>query len=159
MNALIELSSMTRPVLHGPRSGLSVCEANSEWVQFLPSFFFVHNLWIPVSSAITLFLGIGSTLIRLFLRRRRIWWDDAAALLSALCLIVQTAACFIHTIPQGIVCTCFDIMLDYPEIHLPKLVHASQHLKIVEYYLLPTSFYAVIWWDTLSLCTTFPSWY
>lgn len=38
---------------------------------------------------------------------------------------------------------------------LNYLVHASQHLKIIEYYLLPTSFYAVIWWDTLSLRTFF----
>ncbi|KAH9972395.1 hypothetical protein BJV74DRAFT_210877 [Russula compacta] len=85
---------------------------------------------IKVTESVCGFVAICMTLLRLWLRRTRYWWDDAWAFLSLLCLFVQFAAVFMH--------------VDNP-------LELSRLNRIAAYYLMATTFYAVIWTARLSI--------
>jgi len=74
-------------------------------------------------------LPLGSTLVRLFLRRRRLWWDDTYALFSTLALILSS------------VCFAVDV----------QQVNVSQSMGTFIYYSGAATFYATIWLARLSI--------
>lgn len=85
---------------------------------------------IKVTESVCGFVAICMTLARLRLRWSRYWWDDAWAFFSLLCLLVQIAGVFMH--------------VDKPS-------ELSRLNRIAAYYLIATTFYAVIWSARLSI--------
>lgn len=74
--------------------------------------------------------AILSTIYRLILRRNRLWWDDGWAVFSLLALIIQIASVWMH---------------------VSNPADLSPVNRVAAYYLLATSFYAVIWSARLSI--------
>ncbi|KAF8468523.1 hypothetical protein DFH94DRAFT_697739 [Russula ochroleuca] len=85
---------------------------------------------IKVTESVCGFVAICTTSFRLWLRRSRPWYDDACAFLSLLCLFVQIAGVFMH--------------VEHPS-------ELSRLNRIASYYLISTTFYAVIWTARLSI--------
>ncbi|KAF5363412.1 hypothetical protein D9756_001078 [Leucocoprinus leucothites] len=71
-------------------------------------------------------VAVLSTLIRLYIRRKRLWIDDAAALFSLLTLVVQIVAVF--ETPQ-----------------------AGTNIGVIRYYLIAVTFFCVLWSSRLSI--------
>jgi hypothetical protein len=53
-----------------------------------------------VASVVGGAVGLVTTILRLFFRRRRLWWDDAFALVSMLFLILHVGALFIFVLNE-----------------------------------------------------------
>ncbi|KAJ7147600.1 hypothetical protein C8R43DRAFT_889556, partial [Mycena crocata] len=75
-------------------------------------------------------VALGTTVYRLYMRRGRIWADDAWALFALMALIVQIVAVFLH---------------------VPVPNNLSRTARVAAYYLMATTFYAVIWASRLSI--------
>ncbi|KAI0734234.1 hypothetical protein C8Q72DRAFT_873264 [Fomitopsis betulina] len=87
-------------------------------------------LKLKLTSAICSFFAIATTCYRLYLRGDRFWWDDACAFLSMIFLFLQIASVFMH--------------LDDP--------HVLTHLdRVAAYYIMATTFYAIIWTARLAI--------
>ncbi|KAI0313400.1 hypothetical protein OF83DRAFT_537700 [Amylostereum chailletii] len=85
---------------------------------------------LKITESVCGFVAIGATGSRLWIRRERFWWDDAWAAFSMLNLFVQIAGVFMH--------------VDDPH-DLSKLN------RVAAYYLIATTFYAIIWSARLSI--------
>ncbi|KZV95653.1 hypothetical protein EXIGLDRAFT_671924 [Exidia glandulosa HHB12029] len=85
---------------------------------------------IKITSLVCSTVAIGMTFFRLYVRRGRYWYDDAWALFSLLALFVQIASVFMH---------------------VPNPAELSKVNRVAAYYILATSFYAVIWSARLSI--------
>ncbi|TFK34020.1 hypothetical protein BDQ12DRAFT_690247 [Crucibulum laeve] len=85
---------------------------------------------IKITSAVCSFVAIASTVYRLIVRRGRLWADDAWACFSMFALFVQIAAVFMH---------------------VPNPAELSRTNRVAAYYLMATSFYAIIWSARLSI--------
>ncbi|KAI0031126.1 hypothetical protein K488DRAFT_29793, partial [Vararia minispora EC-137] len=83
-----------------------------------------------VTETVCAFVAICMTFTRLWQRRGRYWWDDACVFFSVLCLFVQIASAWMH--------------VDDPST-------ISRTGLIAAYYLMATSFYAIIWSARLSI--------
>ncbi|PFH50956.1 hypothetical protein AMATHDRAFT_143737 [Amanita thiersii Skay4041] len=83
------------------------------------------NLINIVTSAVCSSVAIASTLIRLYIRRNRLWADDAWACFSMMSLIVQVVAVFLHS--------------------------STGTVGVTRYYLMAVTFYTIIWSARLSL--------
>ncbi|KAF7365536.1 hypothetical protein MVEN_00426800 [Mycena venus] len=90
-----------------------------------------HQLYL-VTSATCGFFALATTTYRLYIRytRGRIWADDLWALFALVALIIQIIAVFLH---------------------LPVPNNLSRTSRIAAYYLLATTFYAIIWGSRLSI--------
>ncbi|KZV81495.1 hypothetical protein EXIGLDRAFT_755554 [Exidia glandulosa HHB12029] len=85
---------------------------------------------IKITSSVCSTVAIGMTVFRLYVRRGRYWYDDAWALFSLLALFVQIASVFMH---------------------VPNPAQLTKVNRVAAYYILATSFYAVIWSARLSI--------
>ncbi|KZV95650.1 hypothetical protein EXIGLDRAFT_765977 [Exidia glandulosa HHB12029] len=85
---------------------------------------------IKITSSVCSTVAIGMTVFRLYVRRGRYWYDDAWALFSLLALFVQIASVFMH---------------------VPNPAQLTKLNRVAAYYILATSFYAVIWSARLSI--------
>ncbi|EJD36626.1 hypothetical protein AURDEDRAFT_117041 [Auricularia subglabra TFB-10046 SS5] len=85
---------------------------------------------IKITSSTCSFVAIAMTLFRLWVRRGRFWYDDGWAFFSLLALFVQIASVFMH---------------------VPNPDELSKVNRVASYYILATSFYAVIWSARLSI--------
>ncbi|KAJ7708962.1 hypothetical protein B0H17DRAFT_1000054 [Mycena rosella] len=74
--------------------------------------------------------ALGTTMYRLYKRRGRFWADDAWALFAFLALIIQVVSVFLH---------------------LPIPNSLSKTARVAAYYLMATTFYAIIWASRLSI--------
>nr|GAT51399.1 predicted protein [Mycena chlorophos] len=85
---------------------------------------------LKLTSAICSFFAFGTAGYRLYIRRDRLWADDLCVLFATLSLVVQVVAVFLHVpIPNNL----------------------SQTARVAAYYLMATTFYAVIWGSRLSI--------
>ncbi|KAF8634647.1 hypothetical protein AX15_000790 [Amanita polypyramis BW_CC] len=85
-----------------------------------------HNIKsVEVTSVVCSSIAIGLTLIRLVLRRKRLWADDAWALFSMLSLVIQVVGVFLPPDRPGV--------------------------GVFRYYLMAATFYTTIWSARLSL--------
>ncbi|TFK34018.1 hypothetical protein BDQ12DRAFT_657234 [Crucibulum laeve] len=80
---------------------------------------------IRIASAVCYSVAIASTLLRLYLRRRKLWADDGWAFFSMITLIIGMVAVQLATHPK--------------------------HVGVARYYLMSTTFYCVIWSARLSI--------
>jgi len=85
---------------------------------------------LKITEVVCSVVATGTTLARLFVRRRDLWWDDGWAFLSMIFLFVQIAGIFMHTPDPA---------------DLPRLD------RIAAYYIIAFTFYAVIWSARLSI--------
>ncbi|VDB92045.1 unnamed protein product [Peniophora sp. CBMAI 1063] len=88
------------------------------------------NIDIRVTESVCAFVAICMTIVRLYIRRTRLWWDDAWTIFSFVFVLLQIAAAFLH-------------VDNYSD--LPKSGH------VAAYYLLATTFYCIIWSARLSI--------
>ncbi|KAF7317681.1 hypothetical protein MKEN_00855800 [Mycena kentingensis (nom. inval.)] len=85
---------------------------------------------LKITCATCSFFALGATGYRLYVRRDRLWADDLCALFAALVLIIQIVAVFLHVpIPNNL----------------------SRTARVAAYYLMATTFYAIIWASRLSI--------
>ncbi|EIN03562.1 hypothetical protein PUNSTDRAFT_146998 [Punctularia strigosozonata HHB-11173 SS5] len=85
---------------------------------------------LKISSGVCASIAIISTVLRLYLRRRRYGWDDGFALVSMIFQIVQMVAVFLH---------------------LPDSTALPHLTNIALYYIMATTFYCIIWTARLSI--------
>jgi len=85
---------------------------------------------MKITSVVCSTAAVLSTFYRLFIRRGRFWWDDAWALFSMLALFCQIASVFMH---------------------VPNPAELTKVNRVAAYYLMATSFYAIIWAARLSI--------
>jgi len=86
---------------------------------------------LQIASVVGGAVGLVTTILRLFFRRRRLWWDDAFALVSMLFLILHVGALFIFVLNEP--------------------ANVSRSLRIAAFYTGASTFYAVIWFARLSI--------
>ncbi|KAJ6568354.1 hypothetical protein DFH09DRAFT_1313806 [Mycena vulgaris] len=85
---------------------------------------------LKITSATCSFFAAGTTMYRLYKRRGRFWADDAWALFAFLILIIQVVSVFLH---------------------VPVPNNLSKTARVAAYYLMATTFYAIIWASRLSI--------
>ncbi|KAJ6485589.1 hypothetical protein C8R45DRAFT_276752 [Mycena sanguinolenta] len=85
---------------------------------------------LKITSATCSVFALGSTVYRLYKRRGRFWADDLWAMFAMLALIAQVIAVFLH---------------------IPVPNHLSKTTGVAVYYLMATTFYAIIWASRLSI--------
>ncbi|KAJ7186981.1 hypothetical protein C8R46DRAFT_282393 [Mycena filopes] len=85
---------------------------------------------LKITSATCSVFALGTTIYRLYKRRGRYWADDFWALFASVCLVMQVVAVFLH-------------------VPIPNKLSAAT--RVSAYYLMATTFYAVIWASRLSI--------
>ncbi|KAJ7065399.1 hypothetical protein C8F01DRAFT_744462 [Mycena amicta] len=85
---------------------------------------------LKITCATCSLFAFATTIYRLHVRRDRLWADDLGVLFAGLALVVQVVAVFLH---------------------LPIPNNLSQTARVAAYYLMATTFYAIIWGSRLSI--------
>lgn len=85
---------------------------------------------LKITCATCSIFALGTTMYRLYKRRGRLWADDAWALFAFVALIIQIASVFLH---------------------VPVPNNLSKTARVAAYYLMATTFYAIIWASRLSI--------
>ncbi|KAJ7068913.1 hypothetical protein B0H15DRAFT_140509 [Mycena belliarum] len=88
---------------------------------------------LKITCATCSIFALGTTMYRLYKRRGRLWADDAWALFAFVALIIQIASVFLH---------------------VPVPNNLSKTARVAAYYLMATTFYAIIWASRLSILFT-----
>ncbi|KZV77408.1 hypothetical protein PENSPDRAFT_747132 [Peniophora sp. CONT] len=112
------------------------------------------NIDIRVTESVCAFVAICFTVVRLYIRRTRLWWDDAWTIFSFIFVLLQIVAAFLHVddycawskrSSSDSVCQSKADKRPHVAADLPKSGH------IAAYYLLATTFYCIIWSARLSI--------
>ena len=91
------------------------------------------------------------TLLRLWLRRNRYWWDDAWAFLSLLWYVPVLLFFFFLSFVTSLVFPSLFVQFAAVFMHVDNPLELSRLNRIAAYYLMATTFYAVIWTARLSI--------
>src|SRR6266852_6242907 len=101
-----------------------------------------------VTESVCGFVAICMTLLRLRLRWSRYWWDDACAFFSLLWYLTYYP---LQQIPRIYILFSLLVQIAGVFMHVDNPLELSRLNRIAAYYLIATTFYAVIWSARLSI--------
>ncbi|KAI0288944.1 hypothetical protein BC826DRAFT_1188097 [Russula brevipes] len=108
---------------------------------------------IKVTESVCGFVAICMTLLRLWLRRSRPWWDDAWAFFSLVWYVPLPLCSLLSRDPHARAPILSSLIIQFAAVfmHVENPEDISRLSRIASYYLMATTFYAVIWTARISI--------